>query len=526
MKTLTDRIAPYFPWLGLLLIIAGAIAYLVTRRFDLVTNLLFGGGALLLLLFVVLRPDDVRRFFGRRQTRYGTTTLLAVLFFALIGILIYWIAYQNPDWRIDTTETGSFTPLPETVDLLKNLDEPIHVIGFFSPNAAVQQEQAADTLDSLSAYSDLFTYEFQDPESNPLLAENYDLNFDGTLVFIRNRGAENESFAKANSLNDNDIHAALVKAINPVEKKLYLLTGHGELDSQGFGPEGMGTAIGVAEDQGFTVEELNLFTAGSVPEDANVVALIGQQSPLDPSELAALQAYVDGGGSLFLTRDPVDSPERVAAEEDGINAWLQSAWGVTLRNDVIVDQDLAQAGQQFGLSFLADSYGLHPIIVSEMSRFGTRFDLARSIALAQENSAQVMTELVLTSASSWGETSFDLLSTGFAQPDGDDATGPLAVVISGDDTGSGARIVVAGDSDFITNQNQVWGGNSLLFTNALNWLANDELAIELSPRESIDRQVNIPQTQLTLLQITSVCLGPVIVGLIGLVVALSRRRRR
>lgn len=99
-------------------------------------------------------------------------------------------------------------------------------------------------------------------------------------------------------------------------------------------------------------------------------------------------------------------------------------------------------------------------------------------------------------------------------------------MISGDDTGSGARIVMTGDSDFITNQNQVWGGNSLLFTNALNWLANDELAIELSPRESIDRQVNIPQTQLTMLQITSVCLGPVIVGLIGLVVALSRRRRR
>ncbi len=144
MKDTANRIAPYLPLAGLVLLVLGAVAYAVTRRFDTVTNLLFGLGALLLLLFAFFRPDDVRRLAGRRQTRYGVSTLLAVLFFAAIAILIYWIAYQNPDWRYDVTEEGIFTPLPETAEVLEQLEEPIHVIAFYSPASALGRDQAED----------------------------------------------------------------------------------------------------------------------------------------------------------------------------------------------------------------------------------------------------------------------------------------------------------------------------------------------------------------------------------------------
>lgn len=526
MKQLLDRIVPFFPWAGLLLIIAGGVSYIIIRRFDLLTNLLFGLGALLLLLFIALRPDDVRRTFSRRQTRFGLTTLLAVLFFLAIGVLIYWIAFQNPDWRYDATEEGAFTPLPETVELLENLDEPLHIIGFFTQANNFQQGQAETKLESLQAINDRITYEFQDPESNPLLAEQYDLNFDGTLVFIRNRDEPDEVFSKANSIDDNDLHAALIKVVNPVDKKAYFITGHGELDITGFGPEGMGTVIGIIEDQGFEVEPLNLFATGSVPEDATVVALIGQNGPLDPAEVEALTSFVDAGGALFLARDPVDSEGRNATEEDGIAAWLGDTCGITLRNDAIIDQDLAQAGQEFGLSFIGSTYGNHPIITDELRTFGTRFVLARSLDSGEGTAGPVATQLVRTSSNAWGETSFDLLSTGVAQPDGNDALGPLSVGVSCENTGSGQRVAVFGDSDFMRNDTAVFGGNSILFANAMNWLADDELTINLAPRESVDRQVNIPQTQLTILQLLSICLGPLVLGVIGVVVAVSRRNRR
>lgn len=526
MKQLFDRIVPFFPWAGLILIIAGGVSYIIIRRFDLVTNLLFGLGALLLLLFAVLRPDDVRRAFGRRQTRYGLTTLLAVVFFLAIGVLIYWIAFQNPDWRYDATEEGAFTPLPETVELLENLEEPLHIIGFYSPANNFQQGQAETTLESLQAINDRITFEFQDPESNPLLAEQYDLNFDGTLVFIRNRDEPDEVFSKANNINDNELHAALIQVINPVDKKAYFITGHGELDITGFGPEGMGTVISVIEDQGFEVETLNLFATGSVPADATVVALIGQNGPLDPAEAEALTSYVDGGGALFLARDPVDSEGRIAAEEDGIAGWLQDSCGITIRNDAIIDQDLAQAGQEFGLSFIGSTYGNHTIVTDELRTFGSRFVLARSLDSGAGAAGPVVTDLVRTSNNAWGETSFDLLGAGVAQPDGNDAQGPLSVSISCENTASGQRVAVFGDSDFVRNNTAVFGGNSILFANTMNWLADDELAIDLAPRETVDRQINIPQTQLTILQLVSICIGPLLLGVVGVAVAIGRRNRR
>ncbi len=525
MKQFLDRIIPFFPLAGLILIVAGGVWFIINRRFDLAANLLFGVGALLLLLFAVLRPDDVRRLFSRRQTRYGLTTLLSILFFIAIGVLIYWIAFQNPDWRFDTTAEGAFTPLPETVELLENLDEPLHVIGFYTP-ANFQREQAETTLESLQAINDQITYEFQDPESNPLLAQQYDLNFDGTLVFIRNQDQPDEVFSKANSTNDNDLHAALIQVINPVDKKAYFLTGHGELDITGFGPEGMGTIITVLEEQGFEIAELNLFTAGSVPADATVVALVGQNGPLDAAEVAAVSDYLDQGGAFFLARDPVNN-QGFINEDDGIAAWLQAACGFTIRQDVIIDQDLAQAGQALGLSFIGDSYGNHPIITEDIRTFNTRFVLAQSIDPGAGTPGRTVTELVRTSANSWGETNIELLGTeGVIAPDPEDAPGPLAVGVACEDTSGDLRVVAFGDSDFIRNDTVTLGGNSLLFTNAMNWLANDEITINLAPRETVNRQVNIPQTQLTILQLTSFCLGPLVLGIIGVVVYVSRRRRR
>lgn len=513
------------PWLAVGLILVGAIVTMITRSFEVVNNVLLGSGALLLLLYAFLRPDDVREFISGRQARYGTSTVLSIVFFAAIAILLYWMAYQNEDWRVDVTEAGEFTPPQETIELLQGLGEQVHVIGFYTFDLGVQREQARAILENLSAYSERLTYEFEDPETNPLLAERYELNFNGTLVFIKNQDQPDETFTRANSLSERDIHSALLKVANPVDKKLYVLTGHGEPGIDSFTPEGMGTTVGLLEDQGFTVESLNLFTSGTVPDDATAVAIIGPQSPLDASEVAALTTYLDNGGAALIARDVIDSEGRAVAEDDGFNTYLEESWGVTLRNDVIIDQDLARAGQTFGLEFIGASYGASPIITNELQQFGTRFSLARSIA-TEAPEGVIINPLVSTSPDAWGETDIAALSEqGIANPDETDAQGALNIGVSAERPESEARLVVFGDADFATNANLVWGGNSILLGNALNWLADDEVAIELAPRESIQRQLNIPEQQLRMLRMVGIWFGPLLMGIIGLVVWRGRRQR-
>ena len=183
MQDSLKSFSPYFPWLGLILIIAGAAYALITREFELVTNALLGGGAFFLLLYAILEPDSVRKQVDSRGIRYGLSTVVAVVLFSAIVMLIYYVAFRNTDWRYDVTDEGSFTALPETEALLENLDEPIKVIGFFSAVQLGPRQQAEQILDNLRSISDNISWEFIDPEANPLAAQQYEVSLSGVLVF-------------------------------------------------------------------------------------------------------------------------------------------------------------------------------------------------------------------------------------------------------------------------------------------------------------------------------------------------------
>jgi ABC-type uncharacterized transport system involved in gliding motility auxiliary subunit len=280
------------------------------------------------------------------------------------------------------------------------------------------------------------------------------------------------------------------------------------------------------EESGFTVESLNLFVSGEVPADASAVFLIDQQAPLAAEEVEALASYVAGGGSLFIARDAVDTEGRAAAETDDLLPWLQESWGITLRNDLIIDASLAQAGQTIGLTFVGAQYGNSPI-TQGLDQFGTIFNVARSITTElPENITAV--NLITTSDLAWGETNFErMATTGEVAPDeSEDATGSLTVALSAQNTASGARLVVFGDTDFLANSFIQQGGNSFLFENAANWLVNDVVSIELSARESLPRQVTITQSQLSLLQLVSICFAPGLLALVGIAIWYSRRQRQ
>jgi ABC-type uncharacterized transport system involved in gliding motility auxiliary subunit len=522
MKRL-DQLTSYFPWLGLLLLIGGTAVYIVSGRWDNLVNLLMVGGGLALLLFALLRPDEVRRLVSGRLVRYGGNTLLAVLFFMAIALLLYVIAYQNSDWRYDVTEAREFTPLDETRQLLEQLDEPVRVLGFYSFQRGAQREMAREMLEALQAYSQgQLQVEFIDPDENPLLAQQYGVSLDGTLVFVRGEG-ETAVSTSASALTDRAIHTALLRVIYPVEKTAYFLTGQGQRDIGEVNEDGLARARTLLEDSGFTVHALNLFVTGQVPEDADVILLVDQFAPLPSNELAAITAYLDQGGAAFIARD-VPEGGRINAEEDGLNEMLADQWGVSFRNDIIIEQVMAQAGAGFGLSFVGAEYGTSPIISSDLPRFGTIFEVARSVDMRFRSGLQPI-PLISTSAEAWGETDIQALaSQGFAEPGPDDTEGPLHIGVSVRNEETNGRIVLFGDTDFISNGLINQGGNGLLFSNAVNWLAGDEVAVDVTPRQTIERQLIISQAELVWLQLVSICLGPLLMLVAGFFVWYSRRQ--
>jgi ABC-type uncharacterized transport system involved in gliding motility auxiliary subunit len=517
MRSIPDRIAPTLPWLGLALILVGAVAYVIKRNFELITNLPLLAGVLCLLVYTVLRPDDVRRLVSGRRAKYGANTFLAILFFTIIAVLVYWIAFQNPDWRLDLTETDEFSPLPETVLLLEELAEPVHVIGFYSAQMAGQQAVDETVLESLKAVNNQLTYEFLDPVADPISAQQYDLTADATLVFVMGEG-DDQVFSKSNSSNDREIHSALLQIFNPIEKKAYFLTGHGERGMEDFGPEGISSLVGELGTHGFTVEELNLAVTGEVPEDTDVVVLIDQLAPMQPAEIEALADYFEGGGRAFFGRDVVLDEARGRADADGLADLISNTWGIELQSQFIIEPEFALANQLIPVQFASYDFSPGPITGSELASLGTLFDIARPVGNVEMDQV-IQSQLVLTSPSSWGESDFD------SEPrfDNADTLGPLAVGVSGENVENDSRVVVVGDVDFLSNNLVFFGGNNLFFTNSLNWLAGDEAALELAPRETVNRQMVISQSQLGILQVLGCLLAPALMALIGFVVWYSRR---
>lgn len=526
-KSTQQTLIAIMPWIGVILLLAGALTYIAVNRFTTVVNVLLGLGALTLLLFAVFRPDDVRVMFSGRHFRYGLNTFLSILFVVIIAGILFYVAYRNNDWRYDTTETGEFTLLSETQDLLEGLEEPIRVVGFYSPQLSFQQAEARGVLDTLTAYTDQISYSFEDPLTDPLAVDRYELTRDGTLVFIRGEG-ENEVFSKANSTAEQDIYNAIVRVLNPQEKKLYFITGHGEPAYDGTDETGLAQLQSGLQDSGFTLETLNLFTAGSVPEDASAVALIDPQAPLPSEEVEALRSYVNGGGSLFVVVDFPATEAMFEAAATGQESFqpLLADWGIAANLDIVVDFQLAQAGMADGVTFLGVDFGASPIVTDELPQFGTIYRIARSLTLTPvEGVTQI--ELVRTSDSAWGETDvLGLLQSGQVDQSETDNSGPLVIGATAENFSSGGRIVVFSDSDFLRNGFNTLAGNGILAINAINWLARDELSIELAPRETIQRTVTIPQEQLTVLRLISIWLGPVLMLVIGVAVWYSRRQVR
>ena len=526
MKETINRIAPYFPWVGLLLIVAGLVNTGIVRRLDMTGNLLLGIGAILLLLFAILRPDIIRRIASGRRARFGLTTVLSILFFTAIMILVYYIAYQNQDWRIDLTETDEFTPLAETLSLLESVDEPLRVLGFFTAAQQAQEDRAEQILKNLQSVNDFIDYEFHDPEANPILAEPYDLNFPGTLVFIRGDG-EDEVFSKANTISEQEIHEALVRVLNPVDKKAYFVTGHGEGDIQAGDDAGLALIVGFLEDNGWTVDSVSLFTSGAVPADAALIAVVDQQAPMFPEEVGAIRDYLDAGGSLLIARDIIDTEGRLLAENDDMTIMLLDDWGLRIRPDIIIEVLLAQANQAYlDLTFLGATYGTSPIVTADVQTLGTAYSGARSISTQPVDGVTQIT-LVSTSQDSWGEMDYQSLSDGRPQADpGQDAVGPLPLAVSAENTLTGGRVVVFGDTDVLLNRGIFQQANYLMVSNAFNWLVDDEVSINLTPRDTVQRQVVVPDAQLRFLRLISIWLGPVLMLAIGAVVWYTRRQRR
>jgi ABC-type uncharacterized transport system involved in gliding motility auxiliary subunit len=308
--------------------------------------------------------------------------------------------------------------------------------------------------------------------------------------------------------------------MNPGERVIYFITGHGEGDIVNSSDTSFTSAVGMLESKNYTVRSLNLRAENEIPADALVIIVAGSTQPISNGEAALLQAYVDGGGALVVLEQCTLETD-LGSTPDPLQYYLSNVWGVVFNNDIVIDP--TSDPLSFAISY---TYGDHPI-TENLQNTITFFPVSRSISLASASTDLQQDPLVLTIDRAWGETDFQSIIDGnFEFQLGADFAGPIIIAAALENTSSGGRLAVVGDSSFATNAFFDQYGNADLFINTIDWAAGEQGMISLTPKDTVERSLNpIQNVGWIVLGLSFICIIPGIIIAGGIISWIARRAR-
>ncbi|MBI5950918.1 MAG: Gldg family protein [Chloroflexi bacterium] len=488
-----------------------------TDKINLALQISLGLLVLGLAAYAFMAPDSVRRFFTGRQARYGSNSLILTVAFLGILFVVNMLALQNPDFLgapWDMTEDKSNTLAPETLQTLATLPEKVTVTAFYTMN--LDSASAEELLLKFKNNSSgKFDYKFVDPDLDPVAAREAGVTGDGKIMLQMGETKEIAAYA-----SEVELTRALIRLISPEARAVYFLEGHGEPTLDASGESNFSTAKSTLESKNYTVNSLNLLATNKVPEDALAIIVGGPKKPLSEAEVALLKKYVDAGGSLVVMQDPLLMTDFGDAR-DPVAEYLNTDWGISLDNDVIIDL----VNTQNPLQAVSSQAGYHPITQNMSQNYIVILPQARSLSIVGEVENVTQTPIIMTTEQSWGETELKADT----QPEFDaekDIAGPLNLAITGENSATGGRVVVFGNSIFATNDGFDALGNGNIFINSVDWAAEQEDLINLTPRDQTMRTFMPPKNfGFLVMIITTVLVLPGLVVFAGVTAWLGRRKR-
>jgi ABC-type uncharacterized transport system involved in gliding motility auxiliary subunit len=511
-----QRFAPIGLYLAIIAALASAGIFIVMHAFNLYLQISLALIIVGLAIFAILDPDRVRRTFTGRQAKYGSNAFVMVIAFLGILVVINYLGY-NYTKRWDLTADKTHTLAAETLKTLKTLPTPVTADAFYS--SRLNSDSAKSVLEDYKYNSGgKFTYSFINPDSNPVAAQQAGVQQDGTVVL--HLGSHTEKIT-SNPPSEQDMTSALVRLINPGQRNVYFLTGHGEMDPTGSNSNrSYANAKNALTAKNYTVKQLNLLTDHVVPTDANVIVIAGPEKPLSADEIKPLQDFLGKGGAVIVMEDPIPVTQ-FGESDDPLADYLAKSWNIDLGKDIVVDQSSNNLAVAIGVTYGSSA------ITQPLNGMYTIFPTARSVILKTGSTSSTGVSLVNTSTQSWSETDFAALAENKVAFDAaKDKQGPISLAVSVQDTATNSHLVVIGDADFAGDTFFNQYGNGDFFVNTIDWASGQQNIISLTPKQSTTRVILAPQGyMMNLIFLGVVIVLPGLVLFSGILTWIQRRRR-
>ncbi len=517
----------------------------------------------------------------------GSTLSIGVVLVVVLTVFVNyfgWKYYQRFDW----TSGDLYSLSEKSENILSELDRDIAVTVMLGPqsDAFSEARELLERYESRSPRIEVRVIDPEKNLAEAQrLVDEFELSRLDVVVF---EAGDDRRVIEASELVDYDYSAmqyggspevtgfkgeqlftgAILELMESRKPRILFTTGHGEAAVDDFSPRGLSDLADMLGRDNFEIESWASLGADRVPEGTDLVVVVGPRSSFVEPEVEALRAYLDAGGRLLLLVDPTLS-EFGGLEPLGLEGLLAD-YGIELGENIIVDP--ANPLPFFGPdTIFVSSYRDHDVTRSlRQADLQVILPLARSVGRAEEIDGLTIAELFTTSEEGWGETDLENLRAVEKQEADLEGPVPLAVAVEGkataaedepataspeesepqegepvegepaegetdadgadgeseavDEASPPTRLLVIGDSDFVSNNQIRSASNGVLANNALNWLVERQALVGIPPKTPQQTKLTLTESELSTITWLVLLILPGLAVAAGVAVYLRRRR--
>ena len=439
------------------------------------------------------------------------TAAFVVLLFAIVGMLAWLSEHYKVRW--DWTAANRNTLTEPSRALLPRLDDAIEITAYVREEPVIRQS-ILQLLERYQRYKPDITLRFVNPDLVPDEVRARNISAEGEMVVSYRQREEHVKLATEEALT-----TALEKLARADTRWITYLSGRGERDLLGSASYDLGKLGAQLQRQGFKLHELRLRDTGDIPAEAAMLVVSPGREALPGNEVDAMLRYLNRGGNLLWLAEP--GPSR------GMNP-VADALGIVFEPGVLVDPTTQILGISHPAFVPVSAYPSH--VITKNLKLVTMYPHAAGISWSQPPGWQTR-GILSTGLRAWSETGD--LSDELHFDDAVDVSGPLDIgiamqrtVAAGDQRGADTkqRVIVIGDGDFLSNAYLGSGSNLDLALNVFNWLADDEILIDIPARSAPDLSFELSRSGAALIRFGSMFGLPAL--LLGTGFFIWHRRRR
>lgn len=487
----------------------------------------------------------------RSRTSIGLNVVVQIFALFIIVLGVNYLGFEY-FWRADFSRSQKFTLADQTRRVLRQMDQPIKVIVYFSKTSltpdAVLYKDVSNLMDELQfsarknmkvkyvdptrdfakardlqnqykfgANENVVIIDYQDRSKIIPIAEMATWDED---ALMSGRGSTVKEF-----LGEQAMTTAFLELEKPDDRKIYFLTGQGEATFAD------GGELSVLRDyikrQGLAAEPLDLSTLDQIPENAGVLIIASPRYDLAPRDIQIIEAYWKNRGSIFVSLDPDFSVPN-------LTAFLESNGIQPLNNRILRTVNLG-----FATGILRDvnaSFVQGSVITKRMHGLNALFTGATQSLQIDPKIANakkmVLRPLIEAAEGYWGETQYTPNTGQGVQFDEGVDTGPPLIVAIAAEMGAlhdnrvelgGSKMIVIGNGIFLSDQalNQV---NLDFFLTSINWMLDRSHVAGVAPKAVEQFQLHLTDQEMGRIATFTMLVIPGIAAIVGIFVWWRRRR--